>query len=68
MCGEMECAAGEAVCTTTVGGPAGSRPTHQCGTVPKSCLPDPDCGCFPKIGCMCAEDPENFFNIECSAP
>jgi hypothetical protein len=68
MCGEMACERGEQVCRTTTGGPAGSRPSYQCETVPEPCLPDPDCSCFPEIGCMCSEDPEDHFQIECFAP
>jgi hypothetical protein len=68
LCGELECSAGEQVCHTTIGGPAGSRPSYQCGTVPEECLPDPDCSCFPEIGCTCVEEPEDFFAIECHAP
>jgi hypothetical protein len=67
-CGPMSCAATDAVCTVTHGGPAGSRPSYVCSTLPGDCGPDPDCTCFPKIGCTCAEDPEDHFTIECFAP
>jgi hypothetical protein len=68
MCGELECGDGETICRTTVGGAKGSRPSYQCATVPEACLPNPDCTCFPEIGCTCTEDPEDFFVIECFAP
>jgi hypothetical protein len=70
-CGDqLMCGPTEPVCTTILGGPAGSEPSYSCGPVPEACegMVPPTCACVADPGCMCMEDPPGYFQVDCAFP
>jgi hypothetical protein len=70
-CGAQTCAADQPVCTETIGGPAGSRPSYACGPLPATCegVADPTCDCVvARPGCECMEVGADLFEVTCALP